>query len=269
MFALQLLNLISFACMYSVNRSATLVSFALVASALKAAWRDAFGNTGTTFEHAIFNFHRNSTTRMTQAATKARIKYLAASAQLYSHIAPETSAHLMLQCGSFAASNDIALKMSDSQKACSACGTILTSGWTSRTSVADNPRNIKRQLKRRSERKGTNDERTKFVITQCLVCLQSTSSPLEHVTARFSSRKQNSMSQAAILGAASSPSRLTSQAREAKEEHQIPLPANLASKKRARARKQSGLHGMLQKSKSQNTGAPSPALDLMDFMKMA
>ena len=206
---------------------------------------------------------------MTQAATKARIKYLAASAQLYSQIAPQTSAYLMLQCGSFAASNDIALKMSDSHKACSACGTILNSGWTSRSSVADDPRNIRRRVKPRSKRKGVSDERTKFVITQCLVCMKPTSSPLEHVTARSASRKQNSTSQAAIYEATLSPSRMAFQASDAKQRQQIPLSANSASKKRARVRKQSGLHAMLQNSKSKNMGEPPPALDLMDFMKMS
>lgn len=206
---------------------------------------------------------------MTHTETRARIKYLAASAQLYSQIAPETSAHLMLQCGNVAASNDISFKMPDSQRACSACGTILISGWTSRTSVADYQKNKKRRLKPRSERKGTTDERTKFVMTQCLVCLQSTSSHLEHAAGHGPTRKQTFMSQAALLEATLSPSRVTGQAGEAIQEHQIPLPANLASKKRARARKQSGLQAMLQKSKNTNKEAPSPMLNLMDFMKMA
>lgn len=205
---------------------------------------------------------------MTQAATKARIKYLAASAQLYSQIAPETSAHLMLQCGSFAASNDITLKMPDSQKACSACGTLLTSGWTSRSSVADHSRNMKGRLKSRNERKGINNEGIKFLVTQCLVCHCSTSSRLEHVAPYSPSSKQNSMSQAAILRSKSSHSGLTGSGSVAKKEHPISLPANLASKKRAKARKQSGLHAMLQISKSKKMEAPSSALDLMDFMKM-
>lgn len=206
---------------------------------------------------------------MTQAATKARIKYLAASAQLFTQFAPETSAYLMLECGSVAASNNMALKMSDLQKACSACGTILTSGWTSRSSVTNNVKNIRRRHTLRSERKGVYDERTKFVVTQCLACMKSTSSPLEHVPAHFSSRKQLSMSRAATSEATSSLSRVVRQPTGAKREPQIPLPANLASKNRARARKQSGLHAMLHKSKSQTIGAASPALDLMDFMKMA
>ena len=206
---------------------------------------------------------------MTQAATKARIKYLAASAQLFTQIAPETSAHLMLECGSVAASNDMALKMPDLQKACSVCGTILTSGWTSRSSVTNNIRNVRHRHPLRSERKGLYDERINVVVTQCLVCMKSTSSPLEHVPAHFLSRKQISMSQAATSEAASSLSRVIRQPTGAKREAHIPLPANLASKNRARARKQSGLHAMLHKSRSQTTGAASPALDLMDFMKMA
>lgn len=197
--------------------------------------------------------HRNPIIKMAQAATKARIKYLTNTAQLYSQIAPETSAHLMLECGSFAAGNDIALKMSDLQKACSACGTILTPGWTSRSSVANNSRNLRRRNKSQNGRKHVYQESTKFVITECLTCNKSTSSPLEHVPIHFSSRTSNSLSQAT----------------EAKKEDQTPLPANLASKKRARARKQSGLHAMLQKSKSQTLGAPFPTLDLMDFMKMS
>lgn len=200
---------------------------------------------------------------------KARIKYLAASAQLYSQLAPETSAHLMLECGRFAASSDMALKMSDLQQACSACGTILTPGWTSRSSVADNPRNISRRPKQRSKREGISNAGTKYVITQCLVCMKSTSSPLEHLPAHLPSKKKLSKSQAAISEARSSPSCVIGQASGANQESQIPLPANIASKKRARARKQSGLHAMLQKSKSQITGATFPALDLMDFMKMA
>lgn len=214
-------------------------------------------------------FWKSNIQKMTQAATKARIQYLAASAQLYSQIAPETSAHLMLQCGSFAASHDIELKTSDLQKACSACGTILTSGWTSTSFVADNSRNIRRRPNPRSKREGISGESNKYIITQCLVCMRSTSSPLEHVSTHFPSREHDSLSQATILAATSPPSRATGQDYEAKQGPQVSLPTNLASKKRAKARKQSGLHAMLQKSKSQNMGASSPALDLMDFMKMA
>lgn len=207
--------------------------------------------------------------RAAAGAAKARIKHLAASATLLSQIAPETSAHLMLECGSIAASNDIALKTPGLHKACSACGTILTSGWTSRSSVTNTIRNIKRRHKRRSERTGFDDEGTKYLVTQCLVCKKSVSSPLEHRPAHFPSRKQISMSQTAISEARSSPSRVMYQVSGSKQEPQIRLPANLASKNRAKARKQSGLYAMLQNSKNQTTGVVPPAFDLMDFMKMA
>lgn len=205
---------------------------------------------------------------MTQAAAKLRIKYLAASAQQYSQIAPATSAHLMLQCDSVAASNDVSIKMSDSRRTCAACGTISVSGWTSRTSVVDPSRNKKGRPKPRNDSKGITDARTKVVMTECLVCRRSASSHLEHVAAHGSSRKQISTSKGALLKPTSTLG-VTRPTDDGIQQPQASLLTNLASKRRARARKQSGLQAMLQKSKSADKEAPSPALDLMDFMKIA
>lgn len=205
---------------------------------------------------------------MTQAAVKSRIRYLAASAQQYSQIDPATSAHLMLQCDSVAASNDVSIKMSDSRKACSACGTILVSGLTSRTSVVDPSNSKKGRPKAMNDNKGKTDARTKVIMTECLICRRSAFSHLEHTAAPGSSRKQISMTKGALLKPTSFPC-VTRPTGDGIQQPQSSIPINSASKRRARARKQSGLQAMLQKSKSADKEAPSPVLNLMDFMKMA
>lgn len=203
---------------------------------------------------------------MAQAAAKARIKFLATSAKYYSQSAPATSAHLMLQCGSVAAGNNLSIKMSDSQKACEMCGTILIPGWNSRTGVT--PRS-KYKIRRHDLRSGhdTPGDRSKLIMTQCLVCRRSTTSHLGHVAAHMTTRKTISNSQAAVSRKSST--RGAGSTGGVVQEPQTSLPSNLASKKRARARKQTGLQDMLQKSKTAELEASRPRLDLMDIMKIA
>ena len=206
--------------------------------------------------------------RMTQAATKARIKFLAASADTYARIAPATSAHLMLECENVAASNDLLIKRPDSRQACKACGTTLISGWTSNTSVVNPAKSGRRRHRSRNDGKDLMDVRNKLVRTQCLVCHRWMSSPLEHAVAPGIVRKKDTMSQSALSVTVSS-SGVTDSISDAMREPQIQLPTNAASRKRAKARKQGGLQAMLQKAESDGTKVFSPQLGLMDFMKLS
>jgi ribonuclease MRP protein subunit SNM1 len=206
---------------------------------------------------------------MTQAAAKARIKFLVTSATYYSQSAPATSAHLMLQCGSVTTGNDIPIKILDSQKACGTCGTILVPGWNSRTSVNPHPKSKNHRLKLRNGAHHTPGERAKMVMTQCLVCRRSTSSHLQYVAAHGSTRKNALKSQAILSGKKCIPTHGAGSTGSVVQEPQTPVPSNLASKKRARARKQTGLQEMLQKSKAAGLEALRPTLDLMDIMKLA
>ncbi len=114
--------------------------------------------------------------------------------------------------------------------------------------------------KSRNDSRRSTDERTKTVITQCLVCRRSISSPLETYPKR-APKSELSVSRTTATHPHGTGSTIN--------EPQAGLPANSASKKRARARKQSGLQAMLLKSKNAEKGAPAPALNLMDFMKLA
>lgn len=207
---------------------------------------------------------------MTQAATKSRIKFLASSAQMFLQVAPATSAHLMLECGNVAASNNMIIKLPDLERVCNSCGTILISGWTSKTSVVNRSRSKRSRLRPRSASLGILNAKNKIIATQCLACHRFTSSQLEHVARHASVRKKDTMSQAAhLMTAASTPPVTGSSSDAVQDPRQKPLPANTASRKRAKARRQVGLQAMLQKASSAGTEVSSPALGLMDFMKLA
>lgn len=206
---------------------------------------------------------------MASSAIKARLNFLAASAHLYSSAAPATSAHLMLECKRFATSNGIEMKETESKPSCGACGTVLVSGLTSRTFVAGPRRSKKAQLKSRHKAQAMQGVASKLVISKCLVCRRSTKTPLMTATRSGISGPKSSGSRP-LPSATSLPKEVNSSATNiaGHETHKV-SSANLSSKKRAKARKQSGLQAMLEKSKIPDTQSPGFGLELMDFMMKA
>lgn len=203
---------------------------------------------------------------MASPAVNARLNFLAASAHLYSSAAPATSAHLMLECKKVATGNDMEMKETEPKPACNACGTILVSGWTSRTFIAGPRRSKKPRTKRR---KGVQGVASKLVISKCLVCRRSTKTQLTAATKSGVGGTRNSGSRH-LPSEASLPTEATPKATDpAGQETHKPPSANLSSKKRAKARKQGGLQAMLEKSKTTETLSSGLGLELMDLMKKA
>ncbi|MCJ1265079.1 hypothetical protein MMC22_004954 [Lobaria immixta] len=206
---------------------------------------------------------------MVSSAIKARLNFLAASAHLYSSVAPATSAHLMLECKRVATGNDVTLKETEPKSSCGACGTVLVSGWTSRTFVAGSRRSKKAQLKSRHKAQVMQGVASKLVISKCLVCRRSTKTPLMTATRSGVSGTKSSGSRPLPSATSLSKEANSSATNTAEHETQKVPSANLSSKKRAKARKQSGLQAMLEKSKIPDTQSSGFGLELMDLMTKA
>ena len=229
------------------------------------------------YKRSLLNIHlqprlskTNQNFKMTDTSTKARLNFLATSAYFYSSTAPSTSAHLMQERNHIALNHNISLKQTDPQGACKACGTIQITGQNSKTMILSSQPPKKSHLKLGKDTTPTNPEKKKQVISQCLVCRRSTnltpkylSNPSVHHNKKDTQSRARSSSTTQYLGS-------ESQGREVPvQQGQSRGSENLNSKKRAKARKQSGLQAMLDKSKMSQIGSSEPGLDLMDFMKMS
>lgn len=206
---------------------------------------------------------------MAPPAIRARLNFLAASAHLYSSTAPATSAHLMLECKRVATNNDIQMKQTEPKPACGACGTILISGWTSRTFIASPRRSKKSKPKSKKGVQTTQRVASKLVISKCLVCRRSTKTQLMTTTRPGvgGTEVSGSLPLPSIASLPTDPNPKTADLNR-QETHNL-RSANLNSKKRAKARKQGGLQAMLEKSKTTETHSSGFGLELMDLMKKA
>lgn len=212
----------------------------------------------------------NQKFKMTDTSTKARLNFLATSAYFYSTTAPSTSAHLMQERNHIALNHNITLKQTDPQRACKACGTIQITGQNSKTTILSSQPPKNPHPKSTKDTTPTNPEKKKQVISQCLVCRR-----LTNLTPKYLSNpsvhhnKKDTQSQARS-------SLITQSLRSEVRGKEVPVQQgqprgseNSNSKKRAKARKQSGLQAMLDKSKMSQIRSLEPGLDLMDFMKMS
>lgn len=201
-------------------------------------------------------------------AVKARLNFLAASAHLYSSAAPATSAHLMLECKHIATTNDILVRETESKHACNACGSIFVPGWTVRTTIVDSRRH--KNSKSTTRRKGHSIPRAaeKLVLSECLVCHRSKTTPLMSSARQNLSGKKITKSRcdssATFLRAAAESGTAESQTQGTERPS-----TNINSKKRAKSRKQGGLKAMLDKSKAIEASSSGTGLDLMDIMMEA
>ncbi len=205
---------------------------------------------------------------MMPPSTQARMKFLAAAAYFYSSTAPATAAHLMRECHHVATGNEIALKQSESNRACQACGTIAIPGWTLRTSILHSPRSKKPRAKLRKQGPDARRQSQKIVISKCLACHRSVKTPLMPKNPVGVSRGKGSGGARVPLPESQPMENKSDRGISSEQEtQQQPPSANLSSKKRAKARKQGGLQAMLEKSKAMPTQSSSFSLDLMDLMK--
>ena len=199
---------------------------------------------------------------MADAAAEAKLRFLDASAHLYSAIAPATSAQLMLQRHIEIASN-ARLKSNDaSTSSCIACGTILIPSWTSQTNIFDRASSKKAaskpgSKKHREHRLSAVSE--KYIRTKCLACHRFNDTPLLGT----STNRRSEMAKATLKATSLSDAKPNLERDSSQFEK-----STKASKRRDRARKhKSGLQDLLKKSRAPATPSTGFGLDLLDLMK--
>ena len=178
---------------------------------------------------------------------KTRVDFLQASARILFLSSPSTSRHLSFQ-GLELADLQTPSGAYQSREACSACGNLLTPGWTSRTKA------VTRLLKRRQVTRPEKEQaRGKTISKQCQVCLRTSR---ETRILQLDTRKRQSRPSADFRKPVEEP---------IQDQPVVEKSSKVSSKKRAKARKdREGLQALLNKS-TQNK--PSPSLNLMDLMK--
>jgi len=203
---------------------------------------------------------RLSANKLSIMSSKARIKFLEDSANLYSVSAPSVSAHLMLQRKEVAAANERSEEDAPNP-ICQACGTTLIPGWTSSTTIGDQKEKRMNISSRRSEGSIHRQDTTasaKSITVECLACHRYTKSSLMKPQPRGNSVTKASISRVQKNGGTSLPDLIKTPRLEI---------ANSSSKQRAKARKQGRLQALLAKSRRTSSPASGSGLDLMDLMK--
>ncbi|SLM36484.1 RNAse P, Rpr2/Rpp21 subunit [Lasallia pustulata] len=204
-------------------------------------------------------------------AQKARLSFLDHAAHSYAVSAPSTSAHLMMQYRAVAAEMGSDGTLLPPKGTCGACGGIMIPGQTCRTLLDDprlsheGPSRRKRRRHNPSKPPPSNPEKTMH--RECLLCRRATRKPLPR-------SKSSKVAKAEAWIQLPEPSRSLSSIPSG---HSIPgtpnndspksIPANANSRKRAKARKESGLGALLAKAKSSQAPSPGFGLDLLDMMK--
>lgn len=202
---------------------------------------------------------------MTNSATQAKFKFLNAAALEYAILAPGTSSHLMQVHNTEAVVTGLSVSDNKAISSCKACGTVLMPTQTSRKTVfrADltKERSSKARPKRpRSKRSPPKLNGVKIVKVECLKCHRFEETQLKPPPAvKFRGGAADKVSNSAHEKVVT--------ASRAAMQSQKPVNTNASSKQRAKARKQSSLQAMLEKSKASTTG-PSQGfgLGLLDLM---
>ena len=193
---------------------------------------------------------------MTGIAVDARARFLEASAHHYALSAPATSAYLMSQRDIEAVGNKLPTKKGKSEATCEACSSILLPGWTSQKTIT-----TKNGSKTNRSGKKISSAQMKYVRTSCLVCHRYKEEPLCEPYGKGNNLSQIVNPRGVSHTGKSGPVATTSQ------QATKPTTSSNNSKQRAKARKQSGLQAMLDKSKASMSSSSGFGLDLLDLMK--
>ena len=184
-----------------------------------------------------------------------RIQFLQSAAALYANTQAATSAHLSLQSTNILASTpDKSKSQSVIDHACLSCGTLFSSSTChKRTTSSTKKYKILAKSQPRSVPQPGNSrsEVSKIIETQCLACRRVTKHPLPVASnkKRLNQKATENLRNRATLS-----------------DPVATLSSNLASKRRAKARKQGGLQALMANSKNK-PNIPYNGLDLMDLMK--
>ncbi len=213
---------------------------------------------------------------MAQESLKARAKHLTESARLLALTSPAISRHLRSELHSI--SLDLNMELSEPQKreACVACGNLMIPGWTSRTYLEKNQSSkiTKREVVRRGRKAALpppstkEDAAEKSICHECLICNRKTRQPVQSRAKALIKLQRQTMSSRMPPPVFDNPAQATGFPKEASPSSPTTSSINANSKRRAKARKQSGLQALLAKKKEAGgSGTSGFGLDLMDFMK--
>ncbi|KAI4123165.1 MAG: hypothetical protein LQ347_006259 [Umbilicaria vellea] len=210
-------------------------------------------------------------------AQKARLSFLDRAAHSYAVSAPSTSAHLMTQYRTVAVVHGREGSLLLPKGTCGACGSIMIPGQTCRIRVDDGPvsrassSHDRKKRRKPSERRPFNRQREKTLGSECLRCWRTTRQPLQRSNPSHQANARPSILPVkSLAGSLSTPSSAPGELHVPRTSNNDSLqtaPRNANSKKRARARKESGLGAMLAKAKSSQTASRGFGLDLLDMMK--
>ena len=189
-----------------------------------------------------------------------QLNFLKASANLLASQSPSTSAHLLGVHNRILHDDFKSLNKHQHVTSCGACGSIRGSECTKTLRMTRKPRTNRR------DRLQPSVGSAEITVYKCLRCHRKTVRQHQKDAARKNSSSQTTTpssplnftadptTENKVVPAASN----TSQATKATE--------NASSKKRAKARKQSGLQALLA-SKQRSQEAPSSSLDIFDFLQ--
>ncbi|KAI9722000.1 MAG: hypothetical protein M1812_001959 [Candelaria pacifica] len=204
---------------------------------------------------------------MATPALSARLRHLNDSAYLLATTSPATSSYMMSQYNKVALDHYLTLPEARRREVCGACGNIMISGWSGHASLEKLGRPIVGNPIRSSSKETPTGM---IMIYECHICNRKT---------RQLFKKRNNVRQRqrrkSTLQSVPPPPSDGSAAITIATSQQVPpsikqSPVNNGSRRRAKARKQSGLQAMLARTKATNTtGGCSEnfGLDLMDLLK--
>ena len=198
-------------------------------------------------------------TKMASPELSARLRYLNGSAHLLVANAPATSRYLMSSCNALMFQHSIEPSESQRRKICGACGTIMILGSEGSLRV-ESERHKRKRSGQNTPLPGSKSGANKAMVYKCGSCGRVTRFPLPKTTPRSRLRSQP-------LGLSTGANITSASQTEASSTPITPLSTNASSKKRAKARKQSGLEAILAKKKASEANGSGFGLNLMDFMK--
>ena len=201
---------------------------------------------------------------MADTDAEARLRFLHASAHLYSATAPATSAQLMLQWHIEVATSTRPGSNDGSTSSCKACGTVLLPGLTSQVlRVQKRAAKVVNQIpKSKRHRRGQHSALfEKHVRVKCLACHRFEDTPIQKTSTSRKSRMVNAT--LPVISPSGTESHLNPESNPSEK-------STKPSKRRERFQKhKGGLQAMLKKSRAPAAPSSGFGLDLMDLMKQS
>ncbi|KAI9703830.1 MAG: hypothetical protein M1836_007601 [Candelina mexicana] len=202
---------------------------------------------------------------MAITSLSTRLRYLNDSAYMLATTSPATSAYLMSQHRKVASEHDLTIPEARSREVCGACGNIMIIGWSSHTYAEAGPEKLPKSIEETSNSSNSKEPHTGMtMIYECRICNSNTKQDFrKHKIERQPQHRKGA------------PESVPSQTPGIPTTRTKPASVKLSSvngdsKRRAKARKQSGLQAMLARARADDAKSyPSRGfgLDLMDLMK--